>query len=63
MYSFHLARCHVLVLGGTKIFPFCGGEDSDWGREFVYFFDWWRSGPPIMEDPDQDLLTIIYKLK
>ena len=39
MYSFHLARCHVLVLGGTKIFPFCGGEDSDWGREFVYFFD------------------------
>ena len=23
----------------------------------------WRECPPIMEDPDQDLLTIIYKLK
>ena len=23
----------------------------------------WRGGTPIMEDPDQDLLTIIYKLK
>ena len=23
----------------------------------------WRGSPPIMEDPDQDLLTIIYKLK
>ena len=23
----------------------------------------WRGSPAIMEDPDQDLLTIIYKLK
>ena len=43
-----------LLWGGTKIFLFFGGE-------FGHAFDSWTGNAPIMENPDQDLPTIIYR--
>ena len=50
-----------LLWGGTKIFLFFWGGTLIGRGEFGHAFDSWTGNAPIMENPDQDLPTIIYR--